>query len=405
VTPRPPAGRPGFVAVLLGMLLATLSLSIDLTLPSMTMTADALGVGDAAMQMSLTAFVAGLAAGQLVYGPASDRFGRRPVLTAGLGLFLAAVLGCALAASVEALIAFRALHGFAVCAMAVVARALVRDLYRDEDAARMYSWIMVVHGVAPIVAPVVGAHLAEELGWRSVFWMLAVYGAAMLATVRLFLGESLAAPDPAATRPLALLRAYGRVLANRRFVGYLLCIAACYCGLFAFLNGSAPVLMRRFGLSETAYGYVFAATMAAHLVGAWASARLVRRRSIAGMLAPGALGMAACGLVMAGLGLARIDAPAAVVVPMAGFMLAFAFIVPPAQAAAMSLFDRNTGAAASMMGFVQLALSAATGAAIGHFADGTQGPMTAAIGIASVCPIASWLLIVRPGAARRRAAP
>ncbi len=400
MTPAPSAGRRNlvFLVVLLGLLLATLPFAIDLTLPSMPMTAAAFGVSNAAVQFSLSAFVAGLAAGQLIYGPVSDRFGRRPVLMVGLGLFFAASLGCAFAPSIEALTAFRAVHGLAACAMSVLARAVVRDLYRDEDAARMYAQIMMVHGFAPLIGPILGAHLTIRFGWQAAFWFLAAYTAILMVLVWRSLGESLAERDPTATRPADLLNNYVRVLTNRPYVGYLLAMAACYSGLFAFLFASPATLINQFGLSVADFGYLVSATMLVYLAGTWASARLVRRRAIAGMIVPGALVMAASGIAVAGLGLARIDTAAAVVVPVGIFMFAFCFIVPPAQAAAMSLFDRNTGAAASMMGFVQLAFSSATGALVGYFADGTQIPMVIAIGIASLCPIAAYGLIVRPWA-------
>ncbi len=398
-----PAGGSGavFLVVLLGLLLATLPFAVDLTLPSMPMTAAAFGTDDAAVQFSLSAFVAGLAAGQLVYGPVSDRFGRRPVLMVGLGLFLAASIGCALAPSIEVLIAFRAVHGLAACAMSVLARAVVRDLYRNEDAARIYAQVMMVHGLAPLIGPILGAHLTIRFGWQAAFWFLAAYAALLMVLVWRVLGESLARTDPAAIRPAELLNNYVRVLADRPYVGYLLAMAACYSGLFAFLFASPATLINQFGLSATEFGYLFSATMLVHLIGTWVSARLVRRASIAGTILPGALVMAASGVTAAALGLARIDTAAAVVVPMGLYMFAFCFIVPPAQAAAMSRFDRNTGAAASMMGFVQLAFSSATGALIGHFADGTQVPMVLAIGIASLIPIAAYALIVRPWATPR----
>ncbi len=394
----PAAGGPkrAGLVVLLGMLLATLPFAIDLTLPSMPMTAAAFGVSNAAVQFSLSAFVAGLAAGQLIYGPLSDRFGRKPILLVGLGLFSVASLGCGLAASIDALIAFRALHGLSACAMAVLARAVVRDLFRDEDAARMYAQIMAVHGLAPIIGPILGAQLAVRVGWQAAFWFVGAYAAILFVLVWRWFGESLAERDPAAIRPADMLLNYFRVLNDRRYVGYLLCMAACYCGLFAFLFASPATLIEHFGVSVTNFGYLFAGTMLVYVIGTWASARLVRRRAIAGLIVPGALLMAASGAAMAALGLARVDAAAAVVAPMAVFMFAFCFIVPPAQAAAMSLFDRNTGAAASMMGFVQLAFSSVTGALLGYFADGTQIPMAVAIGIASLCPIAAYALIVRP---------
>ena len=400
MSPAPPAGKPtfSFLVILLGLLMATVVLGIDLTLPSMPLTAAAFGASDAAIQLSLSAFIAGIAAGQLIYGPVSDRYGRRPILMIALGLFVLSSLGCALASSIEALTGFRFLQGLAACGMAVLTRAVVRDLYRDEDAARMFAQVLMVHGFSPIVAPILGAHLTIAYGWRSVFWFIVGYSAILLVVVWRWLAEPLAERDPAAMRPADLVRNFRHVLANPLFDGYMLCMAACYCGMFAFLTASSATLVSQFGLSVTDYSYVFAATMCVYLVGTWVSARLVRRRSIAGMIVPGALMMAAAGLTMAALGLARIDAPAAIIVPMAAFMFAFCFIVPTAQAAAMSLFDRNTGAAASMIGFVQLALSAATGALVGHFADGTQIPMVVAIGIASVCPIAAYVLIVRPRA-------
>lgn len=378
------------------MLLATVPFAIDMTLPAMPVIATAFGVTDSAVQFSLSAFVAGIAAGQLIYGPMSDRFGRRPIMMIGLGLFLAASLGCALVSSIEALIGFRFLHGLAACSMQVLARAVVRDLYRNEDASRMYAQIMMVHGLSPILAPILGAQLTIAYGWRSVFWFVAAYSAILLVMVWRTLDEPLTERDPRAIRPADLFRNYARVLSNRPFVGYMLCMAACYCGMFAFLTASSATLIRQLGLSVADYGYVLAGTMSVYLVGTWVSARLVRRRSIAGMIVPGTMLMAASGVVMAALGLARVDLVVAIVVPIALYMFAFCFIVPPAQAAAMSLFDRNTGAAASMIGFVQLALSAATGALVGYFADGTQVPMVVAIGVASVCPFAAYALIVRP---------
>ena len=390
--------RLGFVAtaLLLSLLMASLALSVDSTLPSMPLAAADFGVSDGAIQFSLSVFMAGIAMGQLLYGPVSDRFGRRPVLLVAFCVFVASVGGCALSASFESFIAFRFVQGLAACAASVLARAIVRDLFDREEAAKMLAYVMMLHGFAPIVGPILGAHLTVTLGWRAIYWFLAIYGVAMLAVTWRSLGETVPARRLDALRPGPLVRTYLLVLRRRAFVGYMLMLSACYCGLFAFLAASATSLINHIGVSVETYGYLFAGCMVVFVAGSWLSARLVGRRSIRGMIATGGLAMATSGVAMAALGLAGVDTPAAIVLPMAGYMFGFAFIVPAGQAAAMSIFPEIAGAASSMIGFVQLAFSATTGLLVGHFADGTQLPMTVAIGIASLCPIPIYLLMVRP---------
>ena len=394
--------RLGFVAtaLLLSLLMASLPLSVDSTLPSMPLAAADFGVSDGTIQFSLSIFMAGIALGQLFYGPLSDRFGRRPVLLAAFCVFVAAAGGCALSASFESFIALRFVHGLAVCASAVLGRAIVRDLFDREEAAKMIAYVMMLHGFAPVVGPILGAHLTVSLGWRAVYAFLAIYGLVALAVAWRALGETAPARRLDALRPGPLLRTYSRLLCTRVFVGYMLMLSACYCGLFAFLAASATSLINHVGVSVETYGYLFAACMIVYVSGSLVSARLVGRRSIHGMIVTGGAMMACAGIGMAALGLARIDTAWAIVLPMAGFMFAFSFIVPAGQAAAMSIFPDIAGAASSVLGFVQLTLSAATGLAIGHFADGTQLPMTLAIGIASLCPIPVYLLMVRVPLAR-----
>ena len=394
---RGPRHRLGPVgtALLLSLMMAALALSIDSTLPSMPLAAAAFGVSDGTIQRSLSVFLAGIAAGQLFYGPMSDRFGRRPVLLAAFCVFVAAVAGCALSASVEAFIAFRFVQGLAGCAASVLARAIIRDLYDREQAAKMFAYVMMLHGLAPILGPILGAHLTVALGWRAIYWFILAYGVVALAAMWRLLGETAPALRPDAIRPGPLARTYLRVLGNRVFVGYMLMLSACYCGLFAFLTASATSLIGHVGVSVEDYGYLFAGCMVAHVSGSWLAGRLIGRLSIHRMIAIGGMAMPIPGVAMAALGLAQIDSAAAIVLPMAAFMFAFSFIVPAGQSAAMSVFPDIAGAASSVLGFVQLSLSALTGLLIGYFADGTQLPMTLAIGIASLCPIPAYVLVVR----------
>ena len=389
--------RLGFVAtaVLLGLLMSSLPLSIDSTLPSMPLAAADFRVPDGTIEVSLSVFIAGIAAGQLVYGPVSDRFGRRPVLLVAFVLFIAAAAGCALSASIESFFAFRFVQGLAACAASVLGRAIVRDLFDRERAAKMLAYVMTLYGIAPIVGPILGAHLTVAAGWRAIYWFLAVYGVIALVAAWRALGETIPERRLDAIRPGPLARTYRRVLGNRVFVGYMFMLSACYCGLFAFLTASATSLIGHIGLSVEDYGSLIAGCMVAYMSGAWLTGRLVGRRSIHAMIVTGGAMMPVAGVAMAGLALAGVDSAAAIVLPMAVFMFAFAFIVPAAQAAAMSIFPEIAGSASSMLGFVQLTLSALVGVAIGHFADGTQLPMTVAIGIVSLCPMLIYPLVVR----------
>ncbi len=395
--------RLGFVAtaLLLSLLMASLPLSVDSTLPSMPLAAADFGVSDGTIQFSLSVFMAGIAIGQLFYGPVSDRFGRRPVLLAAFCVFVAAVAGCALSASFESFIALRFVQGLAACAASVLARAIVRDLFDREEAAKMFAYVMMLYGLAPVIGPVLGAHLTVSLGWRAVYWFLAAYGLLALAVAWRALGETAPARRLDALRPGPLLRTYSRVLGSRVFVGYMAMLSACFCGLFAFLAASATSLINHIGVPVETYGYLFAGCMMVFVAGSWLAARLVGRRSIHFMIVTGGATMACAGIAMAALGLARIDTVWAIVLPMAVFMFAFSFIVPAGQAAAMQIFPDIAGAASSVLGCVQLTLSAATGLALGHFADGTQLPMTVAIGIASLCPVPIYLSVVRVPLARR----
>lgn len=390
--------RLGFfaTAVLLGVLMASLPLSVDSTLPSMPLAAADLRVSDGAIQFSLSIFMAGIAAGQLFYGPVSDRFGRRPVLLAAFAAFVAAAAGCALSASFEFFVVLRFLQGLAACAASVLARAIVRDLFDREEAAKMLAYVMMMYGFAPIVGPVLGAHLTVALGWRAVYWFLAIYGMLTLAVAWRALGETAPERRLDALRPGPLVRTYSRIVGHRDFAGYMLMLSACFCGLFAFLAASATSLINHIGVPIETYGYLFGGCMAVYVVGSWVSARLVGRRSVRGMILAGGTIMACAGAAMAGLGIAGVDTVWAIVLPMAGYMFAFSFIVPSGQAAAMSIFPDRAGAASSVLGFVQLSFSVLTGLVVGHFADGTQLPMTLAIGIASCCPIPIYLLVVRP---------
>jgi DHA1 family bicyclomycin/chloramphenicol resistance-like MFS transporter len=383
------------LATLLGALTAIVPLSVDPTLASMPLAAAALGTDARGIQTSLSAFMLGVAAGQLVLGPLSDRFGRKPVLLVHVALYAAASAGCAAAPDLETLIASRLVQGYAACSAHVISRAIVRDRLEREDAARMLSWVMIVHGLAPLLGPIAGAHLAVGYGWRSVFLAIGAYGALVLVVLAARLKESLARPDLDSLVPRRLVRNYGTVLRSRVFLAYTACTASCFGGLFAFLSLSSPLLTSRYHVSTEGYGYFFAATMVGYVTGNWLSTRLVRRLGVDPLLRLGAVALAVCGTAVGAQAWLGFDSALAIGVPFFFWMMALPLVVPQATTGALTPFPMLAGTASSVLGFLQLSASTSAGTLAGAFYDGTQTAMTTTIFLMSLGPLAVYWLFIR----------
>src|SRR5688572_33438998 len=232
-------------------------LAIDTYLPALPRIARELHTSDALVQVSLSVYFIGIALGQAFYGPLSDRMGRKPALYLGLVMFILASVGCALATSVQMLIAFRFLQALGGCAPLVVPRAIVRDHFDQRGSVRMLSILILIMGVAPILAPLIGGQLLVMFGWRSAFWALAAYSAVWFVLAFLFLDESL----PTARRrrePLsAILRIYGRLLLDRRYMGYVASGGLMFAGLLTYITGSAFVYIELFDVPADRFGLFF----------------------------------------------------------------------------------------------------------------------------------------------------
>ena len=378
------------LTLLLGMVVALDPLSIDIALPAATVIAEGLGTDLSSVQLSVSLFVLGMAAGQLFHGPASDRFGRRPVMLGALCLYVAATLVVALAPGIEVLIAGRLVQGFAAAATQTVSRAIIRDRLDREAAARVLSYVFLVLALAPVVAPAVGAYLTATVGWRAVFWVMIFYGAFALALHAGWLRETNAHRDPHALDPARLVRAFATPAVSPVFWAYAACSASTFSVLFAFLVGAPAALIVFLGATPGAFSLYFAIVMLGNLVGFPTSARLVGRLGLDRLLMVGTFGGLASALALAILALAGVDTVAAIVVPVMFYMFFFALILPASTAGALSPFPRAAGAASALLGFVQLGAAALTGALVGALDDGTHAPMVAAIAVAAVAGAAAY---------------
>jgi MFS transporter, DHA1 family, multidrug resistance protein len=356
------------------MLVGLPAMGTDLFVPALPLLAQALSVDAAAAQFTLTTFFIGLAAGMLLWGPLSDRYGRKPVLCAGLAAMAAASLAAAHVESVGAVAAARFIQGLAMSSGAVIARTVVRDLYAHEQAARLLASITIVFSIVPIAAPLAGAAIAGQAGWRAIFWCFAAVAALLLAATLAGLRET-APRERRSAHPAQIARTFRTILGERRFVAPFLLVLCAHLGILAWVSSSAFVLVRGFGVSTTGYGFAFAAVMLGQITGAWACSRLVVRVGIPRLLRIGASLMLAAGTAAAALAWAGADAWPAVVAPFLVFLFGTALIVPNATAAALSPFPGSAGAAASLIGATGFTVGALVSAGLGYAFDGTARPM------------------------------
>lgn len=369
------------LALLLGGLSAVGPLSLDMYLPGLPELGRDLSASASATQLSLTACLAGLALGQLLAGPVSDRIGRRTPVLVGSALFAAASLACVFAPTIGVLIGLRFLQGLGGAAGIVIGRAVVRDLYSGDAAAKLFSSLMLVGGVAPILAPVWGAQLLAFTTWQGVFVVLAAVGVLLLLAAALTLPESLA-PGPRAEADLRGL------LRDRRFVALTLTSGLMMAAMFAYIAGSPFVLQTIHGLSEQAYSLVFALNGVGILGASFASRRLIGRVRPLQLLAAGVAlgGVGALVLLVAVLA----DLPVAVILAALFCVVASIGLVSP-NATALALADhpRNAGAASALLGTSQFLLGAAAAPLVGLAGEASALPMAvtiaALVAFAAVC--------------------
>jgi DHA1 family bicyclomycin/chloramphenicol resistance-like MFS transporter len=354
--------RAGLVLVL-GALTAFGPVSVDLYLPAFPTIARALDTDAGAVQLSLATYMIGLAVGQVLYGRLSDIYGRRRPMVAGISLYVAASVACAAAPSVETLVGLRLLQGLGGCAGIVIARAIVRDLFEGVEAARFFARLTLVFGVAPVVAPILGAQILTIAGWRAIFGVLAAYGVACLASVA-WLPETLPAERRRAGGVADALVSYGMVLRNRAFLAYSVSGSLGGAAMMAYLVSSPAVVIDQFGRSAQLFGLVFAANALGFIVVSQLMGRRVVRVGGARVLRAGLLAQALSGGVLLALAVAGVGGLAALLVPMLAVVSSVGAILPPSAALAMTPFPHAAGAASAVYGTLQTGLAAAAAAVV-----------------------------------------
>ncbi len=375
-------------AIVLGLLTAVGPFTIDMYLPALPAIGRGLGADPHAVQLSLMSFFIALGAGQLLAGPLSDMHGRRGPMIAGLALFVAASIGCALAPTMGALIALRFVQGLGACACMVTPRAVVRDLYAGPQAARLMSLLLTVYSVSPILAPLAGSFVAEAAGWRAVFAVVGALAMLGIALVMLLLPET----RPPAARLKSSIRGamagYGVLLRDRHFVAIALMASLTLSGFFIYVANSSFVMSGHFGVSPRMYAVLFAlnavSLVAVSQANGWLAARFGLRRTLR-MAVTGHVVTMGLLLALTLLGVDRLELM--VVLLMVGYGLN-GLIVPSTFVLAMEGHPSLAGTASALIGTMNFAGGAVVVAMVAPFADGTPLPMVAGIAACSAAVFA-----------------
>ena len=387
--------RPGSLALttLLAMLSGLGPLSMDMYLPSLPSIAQVLEAPTARVQLTISSYLIGFAVGQVIYGPLSDRYGRRPVLLGALAFYAAATLICAATQSIDTLIAARFVQALGGSGAIVMTRAIVRDMHSGARAGHELSLQGTIMALAPIVAPMIGGVLQTGFGWRASFILLFVIAAIALAVVGRLLPETLErASDPISVASLA--KSYGAVARHRGFLAYLAILTASYTGLLAWVSGASVVLQEVYGLTAAAFGFTFAFASAGYLVGTALAIRLVMRSGL-----DRTIGLGTVLLALGGLGLAAAVAAGSggvwLVAAMAVYLAGLGLSMPQAMAGALTPFPRRAGTASSLMGVVQQAIAAATAAIIGGHLVNSAWPVAGVVAVMGCLAFLCWALTRR----------
>jgi DHA1 family bicyclomycin/chloramphenicol resistance-like MFS transporter len=387
--------RPAVLIATVSVLVMIAPFSGDIFLPSMPSMARDLGTDYASVQLALSIFMGGIGVSQLIIGPMSDRFGRRPVLKWTIVLYVGASLACVVAPSIEALLIARVFQSIGGCAGLVVGRAIIRDRFEGAKAAQAYAYIGTALAAGPMLGPAIGGEIEVWLGWRANFGFLSAFGLLALAAVVWILRETNAAPDPEAIHPRRLARGYALMFRDTTYLGYVLTLSLAYSGVFAFISGSAFVFIDLMGIAPDRFGWVFAVALGGFAAGTFVASQATVRLGIDRMIGAGVWIVCGSTLVLAVTTWAWPLSVWTLIVPVTGYTFGIGFVFPNGQAGAIGPYPHMAGTASALLGSVQMGSAALIGVLVGQLHDGTALPMVAVMTCCGLAVPAAYFGLVR----------
>jgi len=370
----------------MGALQAIAPLSIDMYLPAMPALEQVFHATTAAVQVTMVTFFIGYALGQSLYGPVTDRFGRKPPLYFSLLFYMAACAACALAPSVNGLSFFRLVQALGACGGAVISRAMVRDQFPPEDLRRVFSMLILVLGVSPLIAPLLGSYLMLWFGWQSIFWMQGALGAACLLGVHFRMTETLAPHEQRPLQMAHIMDGYRELLRDRTFVGASLVCGFSSAGMFAYISAAPFVLIDFYKIPTQMFGWLFAAIAAGVITSSQINGRMPRRIPLWKVLRVANIVQLIAGVLMVVAAVTGAGRAWGVFLPVFAYMCGAGFVFPNGSAIAMMRHGNMAGMASALLGTIQFLVAAIGTILMGTIESSTAIPMTIVI---CVCGLAA----------------
>ncbi len=379
-----------YLILILGLLSAIGPFSIDMYLPGFPSIAASLHTTVAHISLSLSSFFIGISAGQFLYGPLLDRFGRKQPLYIGLSLYLLASIGCAIAPTADVLIALRLVQALGGCVGMVASRAMVRDLFHVKENARIFSLLMLVVGVSPIIAPTLGGYITASFGWQYVFVALTILALIIITAVYYFLPESREPDTSISLKPKPIAIGFYRVLKEPQFYTYALTGSIAAAGLYAYIAGSPYVFMELHGVSERQYGWIFALVAMGLIGSSQLNSVLLRTFKSENIIRIALICQSVAGLLLfVGALMGWLDLFSTIFFIFI-FLCCQGFIFPNSSALSLAPFSRNAGSASALMGGIQMSIGAFTSACVSFLNNHSALPMT---GVMAVCALSSFVVL------------
>jgi DHA1 family bicyclomycin/chloramphenicol resistance-like MFS transporter len=388
------AKRSSFLLMLiLGLLTSIGPLSIDMYLPAFPSIAKNLHTSVSNVMLSLSSFFVGISIGQLLYGPLLERYGRKTPLYFGLGLYTISAIACAFAMSVETLIIFRFFQALGGCVGMVASRAMVRDLFDVKDNAKVFSTLMLVVAVSPIIAPTLGGYITTYLGWRYIFIMLIIVILFIILGIYFLLPES-KKPDPNfSLKPASILKGFATIVKEPQFAIYTFTGAVAYAGLYSYISGSSFVFIQVFGVTEQHFGWIFALVAGGLITASQFNTRLLKRFSSEQIIKGELTIQGIVGIILVSTSIFGWSELYSTIVLVMLFLCCQGFLFPNASALSMAPFANNAGNASALMGFIQMSVGALMSAVVSELVrvlpNNNTLPMT---GVMAFCTLTASLI-------------
>lgn len=376
---------------ILGALSALGPLSIDMYLPSFKYIASYLNTDIANVTLSLTSYFIGISIGQLIYGPITDKYGRKKPLIVGLSIFTITAIACVFSPSVNWLIGLRFVLALGGCAGMVVARAVVRDAFHKDDIVKIFSMLMLIIGIAPILAPSLGGWILTVSNWKAIFYFLGGFSLLLIVLVYFFLPETGTIDKTKSLKVKQVFSDYKYVLQNRYFLYYTLASSVAMGGMFSYISGSPFVFMEYFKVSESNYAMIFGLNASGFIIGSQLNRFLVTRFSSLRIVTTASAILFLLAISIISLLILNAITVTVLVTFLFLFLFSTGLLVPNSSAMALTPFTKRTGSASALMGFIQMLFGAIISGAVSSLHDGTMFPMVICV---SLCGITTFIILL-----------